>query len=61
MFGAEATPKQTICAAVLAAGPGAMASHRSAAWLWGIPAEPTDPVDVLLPRRTREASASPAR
>ena len=57
MFGAEATPNQVICAAVLAAGPGAIASHRSAAWLWGIPAEPTDPVDVLLPWRTRRARA----
>ena len=37
MFGAEPNPAQTICAAVLAAGRGAMASHRSAAWLWGIP------------------------
>jgi very-short-patch-repair endonuclease len=56
MYGVEETPHQTICAAVLAAGPFAMASHRSAAWLWGIPAPPDEPVDVLLPRRTRKAA-----
>ena len=60
MFGSEPTPAQTVCAAVLAAGPGAMASHRSAAWLWGIPAQPTDPVDVLLTRRSREAAVAGA-
>jgi very-short-patch-repair endonuclease len=60
MFGSEPTPAQAICAAVLASGSGAMASHRSAAWLWGIPAQPTDPVDVLLPRRSREAAIAGA-
>lgn len=55
MYGVDPTPGQAICAAVLAAGPGAMASHRSAAWLWGIPTIPDAPVDVLLVRRNREA------
>ena len=49
-----------ICAAVMAAGRGAMASHRSAARLWGIPRPEGDPIDVLLPRRTREAAVSGA-
>jgi Transcriptional regulator, AbiEi antitoxin len=37
MFGAAPSPIQAIHAAVLAAGKGALASHRSAARLWGIP------------------------
>jgi len=56
MYGVAPTPNQAICAAVLAAGPGAMASHRSAAWLWGIPSTPDDPVDVLIGQRTRKAA-----
>ncbi len=44
-------------AAVLAAGPGAMASHRSAAWLWGVPRPTGDPFDVILPGRGRRSSA----
>jgi hypothetical protein len=56
MFGAARTPLQRIQAAVLAAGPGALASHRSAARLWGIPRPDDDAVDVLLPRRTRQAT-----
>lgn len=60
MFGAPSTPAQIVCAAVLAAGRGAMASHRSAAWLWGIPSMPDEAVDVLLVRRTRKAAVSGA-
>jgi very-short-patch-repair endonuclease len=56
MFGAERTPIQAIHAAVLAAGNGAMASHRSAARLWGIPRPDDEPVDLILPRRNREAT-----
>ena len=37
----------TVAAAVLGAGPGAMASHRSAAHLWGVPRPDDDPVDVI--------------
>ena len=37
-------------------GPGAMASHRSAAHLWGIPRPDDDPVDVILPSVRREAT-----
>ncbi len=54
VYGSEATPVQRIHAAVMAAGRGAMASHRSAALLWGIERPARDPVDVLVPRsRTR--------
>jgi very-short-patch-repair endonuclease len=49
--GAFPTPQQTILAGVLAAGPGAMASHRSAALLWGAEIVGDRPVDVTVPRR----------
>jgi hypothetical protein len=34
--GAVATPEQRVLAACLHLGPGALASHESAAWLWGL-------------------------
>lgn len=49
--GTADTVEQRIAAAVLAAAPAAIASHRSATYLWGIPRLPTDPVDVIAPRR----------
>lgn len=44
-------------AAVLSCGDGALLSHRSAAWLWGLTAKFAVPVDVTAasPRRTRTA------
>ena len=51
--GAARTREQAICAAVLATSPGSLASHRSAAYLWGIPRPDDDPVEVILTRRTR--------
>ncbi len=60
MYGAPTSPVQTIHAAVLAAGAGAMASHRSAARLWGIPRLDSDPVDLILPRRQRRATVAGA-
>jgi very-short-patch-repair endonuclease len=39
---------------VLAAGPGVLASHRSAAYLHGVPRPDDDPVDLILVRRSRE-------
>ncbi len=56
LVGAAVTREQRIAAAVLAAGPGAMASHRSAAHLWSIPRPDDDPVDVILTERRREAT-----
>jgi very-short-patch-repair endonuclease len=47
------TREQAICAAVLAASPGCLASHRSAAYLWGIPRPDDDPIEVIVTRRTR--------
>ena len=50
--GAPQTRHQRIAAAVLAAGPGAMASHRSAAFLWDIPRPEDDPVEIITVGRT---------
>lgn len=44
-------------AAVLACGPGAVLSHRSAAALWGIRKAASETVDVALPRRSRSSRA----
>jgi len=46
--GTPRTPEQRIAAGVLAIGGPALASHRSAARLWGVPRSNTDPVDVIL-------------
>jgi very-short-patch-repair endonuclease len=48
--GTVRTREQRIAAAVLAAGPAALASHRSSAYLWGIERPDDDPVEVLVPR-----------
>jgi len=48
LHGTTRTPEQRIAAAVLATGPSSMASHRSAAHLWGIPRPDDDPVDVIV-------------
>ena len=44
--GAPATPEQRILAAVLAGGGRAIASHRSAAYLWGVDIDGVNPVDI---------------
>jgi very-short-patch-repair endonuclease len=56
LYGSAQTREQAIAAAVLAAGKGAMASHRAAAYLWGIPRPEDDPIDVILTVRRREAN-----
>ena len=55
MPGSPRTREQRIMAAVLGAGPGAMASHRSGAHLWGVRRPDHDPVDVVVDRRTTSA------
>ena len=45
-------------AAVLAAGQDALASHRSAALLWGVERPASDAIDIILPRRSRQARLS---
>jgi len=54
--GALVTPEQRIMTAVLTAGSGALASHRSAAHLWGIDGFADAPVDLLLTDRNRSCS-----
>jgi very-short-patch-repair endonuclease len=51
--GTPRTLWQDALAAVLAARSGAMASHWTAAWLWGIPCDEPAAVDLMLVRRTR--------
>jgi Protein of unknown function (DUF559) len=55
--GAPLTVQARIEAAVLATGPGSLASHRSAALLWGAPppADDVDEVDVIVARSRRPA------
>ena len=50
LHGTPNTPSQRIHAAVLAAGSTAVASHRSAAVLWGIERPEDDPIDVIVDR-----------
>jgi len=56
LLGSPPTREQLIASAVLAGGAGAMASHRSAAYLWGIPRPATDPPEIILPVRSRQAT-----
>lgn len=56
IVGSARTRHQLVAAAVLAAGKGAVASHRTAAGLWGIERPPDDPLELILPERTRQAT-----
>lgn len=49
LAGTAATPQQQMMAAVLAAGPGAMVSHRSAAFLHGMSPGRPHVVDIIVP------------
>src|SRR5205807_6916903 len=51
--GTPRTWRQRLMAAVLAGGPNAAASHRSAAALLGIPGFPEGIVEITTPRRRR--------
>jgi hypothetical protein len=56
--GHTALSRQGLClAAVLSCGDGALLSHRSAAWLWGLTSKFPTPAEVTAtsPRRTRAA------
>lgn len=48
-FGAPLTPEARLRAAQLAAGPGAVVSHRAALWLWGL-LEDDPPIEITAPR-----------
>ena len=51
LVGAPPTPEQRILAAILARKSPASASHRSAAYLWGVDVQGTDPVDITASDR----------
>ncbi len=51
LVGTATSPEQRIIAAVFAVGHGAMASHRSSAFLWGVPRPTDDPIDVIVTNR----------
>ncbi len=53
LWGSPRTRQQRIAAAVLSIGRGAVASHRSAAFLWGVERPTHDPVDLVLARNQR--------
>jgi very-short-patch-repair endonuclease len=53
LWGSPTTFEQRALAAVWAAGIDAMASHRTAASLWGVKRADGDPIDVILPKRSR--------
>lgn len=55
LWGSPVTFEQRALAAVWAAGEDAMASHRTAAALWGVERPADDPLDVILPSRLRHS------
>lgn len=56
LHGTPDTPEQRIAAALAAVGERAVASHRSAAHLYGVPRPDTDPVDVIVLGRRRSVA-----
>lgn len=54
------TERAKFMAAVLACGPDAVLSHRSAAYLWGLIDEFTEPIDVTAPSRRGRSPAGVA-
>lgn len=55
LWGSPPTLPHRALAAVWATGGDALASHRTSAALWGIERPADDPIDVLLPSRSRHA------
>ena len=55
LWGTPPTLPQRALAAVWAARGDALASHRTAAALWGVERPTTDPIDIILPGRARHA------
>ena len=56
LAGAPPSREQRVLAAVWSAGPGSLATHRTAAWLWGIRRPDSDPIDVSMSSRRRKYS-----
>jgi very-short-patch-repair endonuclease len=57
--GSPRSREQQVLAAVLAAGAGAMASHRSSAHIWGASRPIDDPIDLIVDRRQASARLGP--
>jgi len=55
LAGTPDTFHQRVLAAILATGDGGIASHRTAAALWGVERPADDPIDVILPSRRRHS------
>ena len=53
MAGSSPSWEQRLFAAILTAGKGALASHRSAACLWGLDGYEPGPLDISVPRHRR--------
>jgi len=48
LAGGRSSPEQTLLAACLAAGPGAVASHRSAGTVWGLRGVEEQPAEIIV-------------
>jgi hypothetical protein len=58
--GHSSLPREArLLAAVLACGPGALLSHRSAGWVWRLCEDSAVRIDVTVPSRHRRASHAP--
>lgn len=57
VVGAPVTPQQALLAFVWSRGPDALASHRSAAWLWRLPTYRGGSPEVLVPIGRSQRSA----
>lgn len=55
LWGSPATLPHRALAAVWATGGDALSSHRTSAALWGVERPADDPIDVLLPSRSRHS------
>lgn len=53
LWGSPSTFEQRALAAAWAVGPDAMTSHRTSARCWGVERPVDDPLEVLVPRRSR--------
>jgi hypothetical protein len=55
------SPEADLASALLYAGPGAMLSHTTAAWWWGLIDQPPNATAVSTPRRGWSSSSTDAR
>lgn len=60
LVGAPSSARQRLLAATLVAGPGAVASHLAAAWIWGFDGVVPDRAEVSVPRSRNPRSVDGA-